>query len=128
MRLILPIPPSVNHSHKNIRRGNRLMRIRSEETQQYMDDAKWMAIDWRNRVKWRKPDAKSKIILRIWIYWADLRRRDADNLGKVLLDSLTGVLYEDDRQVLPRVMDMNVDRRNPRVEIELEIMDEELAN
>ncbi len=96
------------------------MRIRSDATKQYMRDARWVAIDWRNKTGWRIPDKHEKIIVRIWIFWPNARRRDADNAMKILLDSLTGVLYDDDRQVMPRVMDMRIDRENPRVEVELE--------
>ncbi len=120
-RLIVGIPPSVNHSHINIRKGDRIMRIRSRETKEYMSDTGWLAKRWMIIAKWKIPDQEKKIIMRMWIYWPDNRRRDADNQVKILQDSLTDILWLDDRQVLPQVMDFTVDKHHPRVEIELEV-------
>ncbi|EJY56247.1 endodeoxyribonuclease RusA [Alicyclobacillus hesperidum URH17-3-68] len=41
-----------------------------------------------------------------------------------MLDALEGVLYVDDRWVLVREMDFEIDKANPRIEIELETMAE----
>ena len=120
-RLIVGIPPSVNHSHVNIRKGDRNMRIRSQATKEYMIDTGWLAKRWMVISKWKMSDREKKIIMRIWIFWPDNRRRDADNLIKLLQDSLTDILWQDDRQVLPRIMDFTVDKQNPRMEIELEV-------
>jgi crossover junction endodeoxyribonuclease RusA len=121
-RLVLPLPPSANHSHVQVRRGKRLMRILSPEARVYRNEAGWLAMKWRQEAGWKVPDKQTKVIMRVWFYWPDRRRRDQDNPLKQLQDSLTDVLWEDDRQVLPRVMDFDVDRVNPRVEIELEVM------
>lgn len=51
------------------------------------------------------------------IFWKDGRRRDADNILKIIQDSFTGILYQDDYLVFPRVMDIQIDRENPRVEV-----------
>ncbi len=103
-RLIVGIPPSVNHSHINIREGNRNKRIRSQATKEYMIDTGWLAKRWMVLSKWHMPDKDKKIIMRVWIYWPDNRRRDADNLIKILQDSLTHILWHDDRQVLPQII------------------------
>lgn len=67
------------------------------------------------------PDHDDKVVLRYWVYWPDRRRRDPANLLKVLLDALEGVLYADDRTVLPRAMDYQVDRLDPRVEVDVSL-------
>jgi len=69
------------------------------------------------------PSKSTKVVMRVWIWWANKRRRDADNIFKILSDSLTGIAYVDDCMVLPRVMDFSVDTQNPRIEIELELME-----
>ncbi len=120
-RLILPLPVTTNHSHINIRRDNRLMRIRSEATKQYMHDAYWLAVAWRNKSGWVMARGTTRVIVRYWTYMPDKRRRDTSNLAKVMLDSLTGALWEDDQYVLPQAMGVGVDKQNPRVEIELEV-------
>lgn len=75
---------------------------------------------WRSQNRWVIPPKETKIIVRIWVYWKSKQRRDTDNVFKLTLDALTGVLYEDDSMCLPRVMNFDVDRGNPRIEIELE--------
>jgi crossover junction endodeoxyribonuclease RusA len=79
-------------------------------------------MEWRNKAKWDVPEKGRKIVLRYWVWWKDNRRHDVDNLTKVLQDSLTDVLYVDDRYVLPQAIDYSVDRANPRIEVELEVV------
>ena len=126
-RLTLPLPPSVNHSHINIRKRYRLMRIRSTATKDYMCEAGWLAKGWCAAEKWTPPTKDRKIIMRVWVWFPDKRKRDADNILKILQDSLTGIMWLDDRQVMPRVMDVGVDKQNPRVEIEVEVMADDSA-
>lgn len=121
-RLVLPLPPSANHSHINVRRGNRLMRVLSQEAKIFRNEAGWIALQWREKNGWQIPKAKEKVALRVWFYWPDARRRDQDNPLKQLQDALTDILWLDDRWVLPQVMDFDVDRANPRIEVELEVM------
>lgn len=49
------------------------------------------------------------------------KRPDADNIAKIVLDSLNGIAYDDDSQIV----ELNVKKcysENPRVEVELEEM------
>lgn len=61
--------------------------------------------------------SKEKLVMELRIFWPDARRRDPDNILKILQDSLNTVLYADDCYVMPRVMDFSVDRDNPRLEL-----------
>jgi hypothetical protein len=38
---------------------------------------------------------------------------------KVIQDSFSGILYDDDRWVLPRVMNWDIDKERPRVELRI---------
>ena len=118
-RLVLPIPPNKNHSHRQVDVSSRLRRIRSADTRQFVRDAQWLAIQWMRETGWRMPETGEKVILRYWVWWPDARRRDAGNLIDVLADALEGILYPDDRWLLPRAMDYAVDRDRPRVEVEV---------
>lgn len=120
-RLVLPLPPSQNHSHVQINRGGRLMRIPSARAKAFAEEAAWTAAAWAKAARWQVPDRERKIVLRYWTYWPDRRRRDPSNLPKILLDALTGTLWHDDCTVLPQAMDYAVDRESPRLEIELEV-------
>lgn len=129
-RLVLPLPPTTNHSHfmtteekLDVSSGvvqirNRPIRRRTQKTRDWMDDAATLAIDWKNRNRWRAPK-EEKVICRLWYFWPDGRRRDTHNIPKVLLDALTGILWSDDRWVLVQEQDWQIDRRDPRVELEV---------
>jgi Holliday junction resolvase RusA-like endonuclease len=47
------------------------------------------------------------------------KRGDADNFIKVCLDSLNGVAWEDDKQIVEIHLYRRDDKKNPRVEIEI---------
>src|SRR5690606_12586144 len=113
---ILGVPPSVNHQYVLTRRGPALTR----EAKQYAETVHWYAWEAAKRQGWRCTPRGQQVIVRLWYYWPDRRRRDAHNAHKVLLHAMQGVVYEDDRDVLPRVMAAEMDRANPRVEIEVE--------
>lgn len=120
MRLvILGTPPSVNHLYANAMVKGRRMRVLNSRGKQFFEDTKLVAMIWAKKSNWKKPEKEKKIIMKLWFYFPDKRRRDTHNCLKVLLDSLEGTLYEDDKTVLPRIMDYEIDRMNPRTEIEV---------
>ena len=117
LRITVPgVPPSVNHQYALTRRGPALTR----EAKRYAETVQWYAWEAAKRQGWRCTPKGRQVVVRLWYYWPDRRRRDAHNAHKVLLDAMQGVVYEDDRDVLPQVMAAEVDRANPRVEIEVE--------
>lgn len=110
-RLVLPLPPSVNHSY--LRRGKAA--FKTEQAKAWQEAATWKAKAW-----YRGPLRKEKTILNVWVYWGDARRRDCSNLFKLLEDALTGIVWIDDYYCLPRVQNWEIDRGNGRVEISIE--------
>lgn len=53
------------------------------------------------------------------------KRRDSDNLFKVLLDSINavdGMIY-DDSLIIPKIRNVIIDKDNPRLEVELRLAD-----
>ncbi|OAB36991.1 endodeoxyribonuclease RusA [Paenibacillus macquariensis subsp. defensor] len=119
-RLILyGTAPSVNHMYKNVKVGRRSMKVLSPVAQKWVNDTITQAIVWRNKNEWST--SKGKVIVRLWFYFPDKRKRDTHNGLKALLDALEDALiYENDRYALPWVMDFETDKANPRIEIEFE--------
>jgi crossover junction endodeoxyribonuclease RusA len=113
--LTLPSVPSLNHVYRNVRIN---LRIITPIGKAWKEEVKWIAISERLKQKWQISHSE-KIVMELQIFWPDKRRRDADNCLKLLSDTLEGVLYEDDRWVLPRVLNWDVDKENPRVEVKL---------
>ena len=57
-------------------------------------------------------------------YLPDARRRDEDNLIKSINDGLNGVVWADDSWIKSASVDVLIDRERPRVELEIEFLDE----
>ena len=110
-RLSLPLPPSVNHSY--LRRGKAT--FKTDAAKAWQTEAKYRIRAW-----YKGPLRKEKTILNIWVFWNDGRRRDTDNIMKLLNDSLTGIVWVDDYYSLPRVQDWQIDKGKGRIEIEIE--------
>ena len=65
---------------------------------------------------------KGKVIkedceLDITLFFGDKRRRDVDNFNKLVLDSLQGIVFEDDKQIQKLTITKNYCKENPRIEI-----------
>lgn len=110
MRLILPVPPSVNHCYGRTKFGV----YKTAEAKAWQQEAGYRAKAW-----WKSQPIDTKLVLNIWVWWPNKRRRDLDNICKLALDALTGIVWTDDHLVLPRFQDYAVDKENPRIELEV---------
>lgn len=124
LELVLPLPPSVNHSHvPSVRRSRRTGKLYKRPvpsracrawrhgawvvTRDAIEDASWKTI--------RRP---AHVIVELRYFWPDLRRRDTHNRIKEVCDALQlARVFEDDSQVLAREVGFELDRVNGRVEI-----------
>ena len=66
---------------------------------------------------WNDSSDDQKIVIEIYAYWPNKKRRDMSNMHKILPDALEGIVYEDDRYTLVRDMDFCIDKNNPRIEV-----------
>lgn len=120
LRLVTELAPSVNHAYYTGHNGKRFLRA---------DARKWME---RTRCLVEKEVKKqgwvltkdTKLVMDIMTYWKDKRRHDTHNSAKVLCDTLEGIVYEDDKMLLPRYIDFKLDRENPRLELVIYKFDE----
>lgn len=123
MRLVIPgNVPSVNHQYHNAMIKGRRMKVLTLDAAKWEHDAIMIAKNWIQKSKWLTAD--SKVVVRLWYFYPDRRRRDAHNTLKLLLDALEKAgIYTDDKLALPQIIDFEIDRANPRVEIEFEVME-----
>ena len=63
------------------------------------------------------PLITNPIALEIILYFGDKRRRDIDNYNKILLDSMSGIVYKDDAQIQKLTIIKQYDKKRPRIEI-----------
>lgn len=112
MKIVIPeIPPSLNRfaGRKNVHEYRR-------EKDRWRDMVAWLAMVIRPE----KPFEQATV--RITYFFPDSRRRDPDNYaGKMILDGLTaaGVIADDSFFCIRLVLDGEVDRENPRTEVEV---------
>ena len=123
LRLVLPMPPSVNHMYLQSRWGGK--RIRTKKAREWFDQAERIV---RNEIlsqQW-EPTINQKIVLDVLTMFPDRRKRDTNNTAKALCDMLEHAgVYDNDRFALVRYIDYGVDRENPRVEVVIRVYKEE---
>lgn len=105
--IILPIPVSANRYWRNFR-GRMVI---SAEARAYKEEAAWIA----KAAGATLLDGDVSITLRVF---RPAKRGDLDNSIKVILDSLQGIVYANDSQIVRIVAERYDDKKNPRVEVE----------
>lgn len=110
MRLVLKgNPQSTNHIYKTFR-----SRI-------YMSaEGKKLKASYQYQAKIQsklKAPFDCPLRVRIVLYFGDKRRRDIDNYNKIVLDSLSGIIYEDDCQIMHLSIVKRYSKADPRIEI-----------
>ena len=111
MRLILPVPPSVNHMYIGSKR------VMDKVAREWCSTAGWRIKMWTREAKWAKT-IDTWLYADMWFFMPDKRKRDSHNTLKILLDVIEGFVYENDFYVMPRIQQVGYDKENPRVEIE----------
>ena len=91
LELELPFPPSVNSCYRAIPRGRICATILSKQGREYKEKI--------GRILGSSKPTDKRLMVRIQLAMPDKRKRDIDNYNKILLDSLTGILWEDDSQI-----------------------------
>ena len=77
------------------------------------------AIGWEARQQYRGKPLDGPVAAKIALWWPDRRKHDLDNI-KALLDACTGILWEDDGQIVELHLSKGYDKERPRVEMTVE--------
>lgn len=112
--------PTWNHTYYYFRGVPNL----TASARKYKEEIEEMTRSWCFRNHFKKIEDK-KVIVNIWLYYPDKRKRDAHNMLKILMDALEGHVFEDDKWALVRIQDWQVDRENPRFELSFEEVEED---
>jgi len=116
LRVTLALPPSVNHMYANITVKGRRMRVYTTEAKKWRKKAGWDIKNAINKARWKALDEKT--VMEFWAYWPTLHERDMDNLLKITQDALkTFRVVTSDHYIIPRAMDYDLDRTDPRLEL-----------
>ena len=71
------------------------------------------------RTQWRGASIACEVSLSVRFFFKTKRRRDLDNQNKLVLDALSGIVYDDDSQVSELHLFRSYDAAFPRIEITL---------
>lgn len=112
LNIVLPPIPSVNHLYFNCH-GRRAM---TSQGKKFKAGIGTLAAFEKDRQDWVYTVGE-KVVMELRFFWPDRRRRDCDNSLKIIQDAFSGILYDDDRWILPRVMNWDIDKERPRVEV-----------
>ena len=74
------------------------------------------SIGWEIKKQYRSKPLKCPIGVDIDFYVPN-SRSDLDNLLKGVLDCMSGLVYEDDRQIIQILTNKWIDKKEPRIEI-----------
>ena len=69
--------------------------------------------------QWCNKTLTGDVYVDIRLYFGTKRKCDIDNFGKLLLDSLTGVVWDDDSQIKKMSVEKFYDKLQPRIEISI---------
>lgn len=72
---------------------------------------------WQARSQWKKKPTEKEVAIDIRLMFRSHVRHDIDNYGKILLDALTGIVWEDDSQIQSMSVSKWMDKENPRIEV-----------
>lgn len=125
LKLISPIPPSVNHhlEYRAIKKGNKYIVIAYKSLEQKKFEKYFIpyVIEEAKKQKWEYDETGMTHYYNDWTVYFPRIDMDASNYDKVLCDSITESKYvwKDDRVVLNRVKRLYYDTENPRIELEI---------
>lgn len=72
---------------------------------------------WQTKSQWHDKPLARELKIRVKLYFNDKRVRDVDNYNKILYDALTGIVWEDDRQVIEVTTSKYYNKLRPRIEV-----------
>lgn len=129
LKLISPIPPSVNHylGIRAIMKNGKpfATTYKKKEAVQYQQVFTKYVCDEVKKQGWIKSENKSQHYYMDCIFYFDRIDKDANNSYKVLADAITdaGCVWIDDTQLCERVQGIFYDSKNPRIEITIHPVD-----
>lgn len=111
--MTLDLPVSVNHQYITTRRG---IKILTPKAKQWVNENSVKITEWVKENEWESVD--NKLVVYLWFYYGDKRKRDCHNFFKMLFDQLEADgIVTNDKFIIPRVVDYEVDKGNARVEM-----------
>ncbi len=75
---------------------------------------------WEVKSQWTLPIIKEDVEIHMALYFPTKRKGDIDNFCKIAFDSMTGVVFDDDKQIVKLTIEKFYDKHRPRICIEVD--------
>lgn len=105
-------PVSTNHYKNPVCRGRFPSVYVTAEAKVMKEDYAFQAKD-----QYKGKPLTENLSVSVHFYHKDKRKHDIDNYFKLLFDSLTGIIWEDDGQITELHAQKFIDKENPRIEV-----------
>lgn len=114
MITLLGEPKSTNHIYRYACRGNYPCMYMTKEGKDIKESYQWQLKSQKHEYKgvYDKP-----IKLEIGLFFGRKGKHDIDNYCKILLDSMSGIVYEDDSQIQQVTITKHYSKEKPRIEV-----------
>lgn len=125
LKLISPMPPSVNHYLGHKARGNYVTVYVTNAGKEYKKNFAEYVKNEVSKQNWVKPDDTSQHLYVDMTFYFNRTDMDAGNYDKCLLDAITDtqLVWTDDKVTCPRVDRIYYDSNNPRIELNIRPVD-----
>ena len=105
-------PISTNHAYKATCRGKFVTYYQTPAAKALKESWAFEAV-----TQYKDDPLEGDLSVTVRFYHKDKRKHDIDNYFKLLFDSLNGVLWVDDGQIIELIAQKYLDKDNPRVEV-----------
>lgn len=109
---LLGQPKSTNHIYKMTCRGRFASMYMSKKGKDIKEDYQWQL-----KSQWKQSIITESLELDIKLYFGTKRKSDIDNYNKLLLDAMTGIVFEDDHLINKMTLEKFYDKEDPRIEV-----------
>ena len=104
-------PLSTQNIYRFHSRGGYMTKAGKEQKESYQ---------WQTRSQYRLQPLANALKLTVQLFFGDKRIRDIDNYHKLSLDSFSGIVWNDDSQIMEMHITKAYDKENPRIELAVE--------
>lgn len=119
LKLILPLPPSVNHQYATVD-GKRVLSWEAKRyKQKTIERLKRIAARGWIPKEWLEALRSSYLSLSFDFYFKTSLRRDLDGGLKIAQDALCQAFMINDNRVVQALLNKRIDPQNPRLEVEV---------
>jgi Holliday junction resolvase RusA-like endonuclease len=111
-------PKSTNHIYRASCRGSFPTTYLTPEGKAIKE-----AYQWEAKAQWHSKPLTCELEITVHLYFATKRYTDWDNAHKLWQDSLNGIVWKDDSQIVVAHVYKHYDKHKPRIEVDIGVVE-----